>query len=58
MDNQTNFPKKIQTKDPNQTAIRSTEFSELKVNAGVQDDQFTVPQSQGWDLKKEPMDLD
>ena len=41
---------------PNQTAIRVTEFSNLKVNTGVPDSIFNLPPKEGWDIRSEALE--
>jgi outer membrane lipoprotein-sorting protein len=56
VDVKTNMPRRIETSEKPDTA-RSTELTNLKLNAGVKDDQFTLPnidREQGWNRREEP----
>ncbi len=51
-----NFPRKIKTLDQNQTEIRSTDLSNIQVNQGLGDPQFTLEKVEGWTVRSEAME--
>jgi outer membrane lipoprotein-sorting protein len=56
VDTKTNMPARIDTSEKPDTA-RTTELLNLKLNAGVKDEQFTLPnidREQGWNRREEP----
>lgn len=53
---QTHFPRRIQTMDKNQTALRTTDLESIQVNRGVKDADFALPpiKTGEWTLRDEP----
>jgi hypothetical protein len=52
VDAKTNFPTQIRTVDPNESEIRTTMLSDVKVNPGLGDKDFTLDKVQGWTVKQ------
>jgi outer membrane lipoprotein-sorting protein len=58
VDTKTNMPARIDTSEKPDTA-RTTELTGLKLNAGVKDEQFTLPnidREHGWNRREEPFE--
>lgn len=56
VDTKTNFPRKIETVDRNETTIRGTEMSNIQINQGIGDQQFALEKvAEGWTMKSEEM---
>ena len=57
VDTKTDFPKQIDTIDPRETGVRSTDLSKINVNVGVADKDFKLDDiSDDWERKTEPME--
>jgi hypothetical protein len=52
------FPVRIVTSDPNGTTVRTTELKEIKVNAGLGDADFALPQidEKSWSMQSAPFE--
>jgi hypothetical protein len=57
VDTKTNFPRSIETSDRNGTGRRRTELSNIQINQGIGDQQFTLEKvAEGWTMKSEEME--
>lgn len=57
VDAQNNFPVRIETLDPNGTEVRTTNLSNIQVNQGLSDRQFTLEKiGNDWKMRSEAME--
>ncbi|HEV7302485.1 MAG TPA: hypothetical protein VGN72_24310 [Tepidisphaeraceae bacterium] len=53
VDDQTDFPVRIDAEDANQTSVRKTEFSDVQTNSGAADNDFKLEEVENWNMRTE-----
>lgn len=55
IDAASNFPRRIETVDPRETAVRQTNLGDIQVNTGLGDQAFALQPVEGWTRKSEEL---